>query len=116
LLDDLGAARSAVRIRGGRYGARRLERELRARGFSRETVERALSEREPEAEETALARALERVWKKSARLPGAVRRKRAIDSLARRGFSAARVSEMIDRFERKPNDDHEGERGPRAVS
>ncbi|MEP6471346.1 MAG: RecX family transcriptional regulator [Acidobacteriota bacterium] len=116
LLDDLGAARSAVRIRGDRYGSRRLERELRARGFSRETVERALSEREPEAEETALYRALERVWKRSARLSGLVRRKRALDSLVRRGFPAAKVSEMIDRFEKTRNDDHEGKRGPRAVS
>jgi SOS response regulatory protein OraA/RecX len=116
LLDDLGAARSAVRIRGDRYGARRLERELRARGFSRETVERALSEREPEAEETALVRVLERVWKRSARLPGAVRRKRAVDSLARRGFSATKVSEMIDRFEKTRHDVHESQRGPRAVS
>jgi SOS response regulatory protein OraA/RecX len=116
LLDDLGAARSAVRIRGDRYGARRLERELRARGFSRETVEHALSEREPEAEETALVRALERVWKRSARLPEVVRRKRAVDSLARRGFSAAKVSEMIDRFEKTRHDAHESQRGPRAVS
>jgi SOS response regulatory protein OraA/RecX len=104
-----------VRLRGERYGARRLERELRARGFSPETVERVLSEREPEAEETALVRALERVWKRSARLSGIVRKKRAIDSLARRGFSAAKVSEMIDRFEKKRNDVHESQRGPRAV-
>jgi SOS response regulatory protein OraA/RecX len=116
LLDDLGAARSAVRIRGDRYGNRRLERELRARGFSRETIELALSEREPDAEETALVRALERVWKRSARLPAAVRRKRAVDSLARRGFSAAKVSEMIDRFEKTRHDAHESKRGPRAVS
>jgi SOS response regulatory protein OraA/RecX len=104
-----------VRLRGERYGARRLERELRSRGFSRETVERVLSEREPEAEETALVRALERVWKRNARLSGTLRKKRAIDSLARRGFSAARVSEMIDRFEKKRNDVHESQRGPRAV-
>jgi SOS response regulatory protein OraA/RecX len=116
LLDDLGAARSAVRIRGDRYGARRLERELRARGFSRETVARALSEREPDAEETALVRALERVWKRSSQLPGLVRRKRALDSLARRGFPPAKVSEMIDRFEKTRNDAHESKRGPRAVS
>jgi SOS response regulatory protein OraA/RecX len=115
-LDDLGAARSAVRLRGERYGVRRLERELRSRGFSRETVERALSEREPEAEETALARALERAWKRNARLPGLLRKKRAVDSLARRGFSAERVSEMIDRFERTLQNADEDGRGPRTVS
>jgi SOS response regulatory protein OraA/RecX len=105
-----------VRLRGERYGARRLGLELRARGFSRETVERALSEREPEAEETALVRALERVWKRNARLPGLVRRKRAVDALARRGFPAAKVSEMIDQFERSLHDAHESQRGPRTVS
>jgi regulatory protein len=109
-LDDLGAARSAVRLRGERYGARRIERELKSRGFSRETVEAALSERDPRVEETALSRALERVWKRHAGLPTPARRRRAVDSLARRGFSPEKVSEMIDRL------NHEIERGPRTLS
>ncbi|HEX9303791.1 MAG TPA: regulatory protein RecX [Thermoanaerobaculia bacterium] len=116
LLDDLAAARSAVRTRGERYGTRRLERELRARGFSRETVERALAERDPDREETALSRALERAWKSNARLPSLIRRRRVLDSLARRGFSPEKVSEMIDRFERSFKNGNEGQRGPRTVS
>jgi SOS response regulatory protein OraA/RecX len=109
-LDELGAARSAVRLRGDRYGARRIERELRSRGFAREIVEAALAERDPDQEERSLARALEKVWKSNAHLPAPARRRRATDSLARRGFSAEKVSEMIDRLS------HEVERGPRALS
>ncbi|PYQ68566.1 MAG: hypothetical protein DMF54_00305 [Acidobacteria bacterium] len=115
-LDDLGAARSAVRTRGERYGARRLERELSTRGFSRETVETALAERGPEREEIALSKSLDRAWKSNARLPSRVRRRRVIDSLARRGFSPAKVSEMIDRFEKKLQNANDNQRGPRTVS
>jgi SOS response regulatory protein OraA/RecX len=105
-----------VRTRGERYGTRRLASELSARGFSRETVEKALAERDPGSEETALRRALERAWKSNARLPSLVRRRRVLDSLARRGFSPAKVSEMIDRFERSFKNVDESQRGPRTVS
>jgi regulatory protein len=109
-LDDLGAARSTVRVRSQRYGARRIERELTSRGFAREIVDAALSERDPEVEERTLRRALERVWKRLADLPQPARRHRALESLARRGFAPEKVSEMIDRLS------HEVERGPRALS
>ncbi len=110
-LDDLGAARSAVRQRGERYGTRRLASELAARGFSRETVDEALAARAPELEEKALARALERVWKSHARKPALARRRAALDALLRRGFSAEKISAMIERLRRD-----EVERGPRALS
>ncbi|MEO8349078.1 MAG: regulatory protein RecX [Acidobacteriota bacterium] len=110
-LDDLGAARSAVRQRGVRYGTRRLAQELAARGFSRETVDEALAERAPAVEEKALARALERVWKSHAAKPALARRRAALDALLRRGFSAEKISAMIDRLKRD-----EIERGPRALS
>jgi SOS response regulatory protein OraA/RecX len=110
-LDDLAAARSAVRQRGERYGARRLARELAARGFSRETVEAALSERVPDAEEKALSRALERAWNSHAGKPAPARRKATVDALLRRGFSAEKISAMIESRKRD-----EVERGPRAVS
>jgi regulatory protein len=109
-LDELGAARSAVRVRGAKYGPRRIERELASRGFPKEVVEAALSERDPEMEERALRVALEKVWKRHAGLPSAARRRRAVHSLARLGFTAESVSEMIDRLR------HELERGPRALS
>jgi SOS response regulatory protein OraA/RecX len=109
-LDELGAARSTVRVRAGRYGPRRIERELISRGFPKEVVNAALSERDPEVEERTLRRALEKIWKKHAALPASERRRRVLDSLARRGFATAKVSEMIDRLS------HEIERGPRALS
>lgn len=109
-LDDLAAARSAVRTRGARYGRIRIERELFARGFSREVIEEALGARDPETEEKALSSALEKAWRSSGGLPLPARRRRVIDALARRGFSARRVSEMIDSL----ND--EIQRGPRALS
>jgi len=110
-LDDLGAARSAVRQRGERYGTRRLARELAARGFSRETIAEATSEHSPEVEEKALARALERFWKSHAGKPAPARRRAALDALLRRGFSAEKISAMIERLKR-----NELERGPRALS
>jgi SOS response regulatory protein OraA/RecX len=110
LLDDLAAARSAVRVRGAKYGRIRIERELFARGFSRDVIAEALSAREPDTEEKALASALAKAWRSNAGVPPPARRRRVIDALARRGFSARRVSEMIDGL----ND--EIQRGPRALS
>jgi SOS response regulatory protein OraA/RecX len=101
-----------VRLRASRYGPRRIERELASRGFSRDVVDAALSERDREAEERTLSRALEKAWKRFAALPASARRRRAIDSLARRGFAPEKVSEMIDRF--RTGD--EIERGPRTLS
>jgi SOS response regulatory protein OraA/RecX len=101
-----------VRLRASRYGPRRIERELASRGFSRDVVNAALSQRDREAEEQALSRALERAWKRFAALPPSARRRRAIDSLARRGFAPEKVSEMIERF----RTDDEIERGPRTLS
>lgn len=113
-LDELGAARSTVRLRGERYGVRRIERELQARGFSRETIEAALSERDLEREEKTLRRAVERVWNRYARLPAPARRRRAIEALARRGFAAEKVSEMIEHLSH--GEQNPVRRGPRALS
>ena len=110
-LDELGAARSTVRLLGEHYGVRRIERELRSRGFSRETIDAALSERDLEREEGTLRRAVEKVWARYAALPSPVRWRRAVESLARRGFAAEKVSEMIEHLRHD-----EVERGPRAVS
>jgi regulatory protein len=111
-LDELGAAASTVRLRGARYGPRRIERELAARGFARDTIAAALGEIDPAVEERTLARALRKVWTRHSALPRRERRRRAIDALTRRGFAAEKVSEMIDRLGR----DDEVERGPRALS
>jgi SOS response regulatory protein OraA/RecX len=110
-LDELGAARSTVRSRGERYGARRIELELRSRGFSKETIDTALSERDPGLEERTLRRAFEKVWSRCAQLPAPARRRRALEALARRGFPPEKVSEMIDH-----SSHDEVQRGPRALS
>jgi regulatory protein len=96
LLDDLAAARSAVRGRGARYGRSRVERELKARGFSREIITAAFAaEGGGQREEEALRRAFERLWKARGDLAPALRRRRVFDALTRRGFPAAKISEII---------------------
>lgn len=96
LLDDLGAARSAVRLRGARYGRARVERELKARGFPKETIAAAFeAEGGADREHEALRRAFERLWKARANLEPSLRRRRVFDALTRRGFPAARISEII---------------------
>ncbi len=96
LLDDLGAARSAARVRGARYGRARVERELKARGFDRETIAAAFeAEGGPARETEVLARAFEKLWKARAHMAPALRRRRVFDALTRRGFPAAKISEII---------------------
>jgi len=86
-----------VRARAPRFGRRRIARELAARGYSAEAAAQALEEVDAGEEERALARAFARIWKSLAALPLPARRRRAAQSLARRGFPASSVSEMIAR-------------------
>ena len=96
LLDDLSAARSAVRLRGARYGRARVERELKARGFSRETIGAAFeAEGGAERENEELARLFRKLWKARADLAPALRRRRVFAALVRRGFRAEKISEII---------------------
>jgi regulatory protein len=96
LLDDLGAARSAVRLRGARYGRVRVERELKARGLSKETIAAAFeAEGGAEREGESLRRTFEKLWKARANLEPSLRRRRVFDALTRRGFPAAAISEII---------------------
>ena len=96
LLDDLAAARSAVRLRGARHGRGRIERELRARGFAKETVAEALeAENASQREDEALRKAFERLWKARANVAPPLRRRRVFDALTRRGFPAEKISEII---------------------
>jgi regulatory protein len=93
-LQDLAAARSLARARGARYGRLRIARELVARGFAKETVERPLAE-ETGREGEALASAFRRLWKSSAGLPAPRRRQRVRAALLRRGFPPEAISAMI---------------------
>lgn len=93
-LDDLAAARALVRARASRYGRLRIARELSVRGFSEETARRVLGE-ESTGEAGALGQVFRRLWKSSASLPTAERRRRVYAALVRRGFAAESISAMI---------------------
>ena len=96
LLDDLSAARSAVRLRGARYGRARVERELKARGFTRQTIAAAVeAEGGAERENEELARLFRKLWKARADLAPPLRRRRIFEALVRRGFRAEKISEII---------------------
>ena len=96
LLDDLAAARSAVRGRGARYGRARIERELKARGFPRETIAEAVAaEGGASREEEALRAMFRRLWKARSHLAPPLRRRKVFDALTRRGFPAQMISEII---------------------
>jgi SOS response regulatory protein OraA/RecX len=85
-----------VRLRGARHGRGRIERELRARGFAKDTVAAALeAEDAPQREDEALRKAFERLWSARAHLAPALRRRRVFDALTRRGFPAAKISDII---------------------
>jgi regulatory protein len=105
-LDDLAAARSAVRSRASRYGRDRIRRELAARGFSGETIEQAFGQVGRGEEKQALAVIQRRLWKLHARLPYEKRRRRVWTALLRRGFAAEDVSEIM-----KGSDEVDGSSG-----
>jgi regulatory protein len=95
-IDDLAAARSAVRLRGARYGRARVERELKARGLSKDVIEAAFeAEGGPARENEVLRRAFAKLWSARANLAPPLRRRRVFDALTRRGFSAEKISEII---------------------
>ena len=94
-LDELAAARSAVRVKAARYGRARLERDLQARGFSRETIAAALEAELPEREGPALARAFERAWVKHRALPLPERKRKVRLALSRRGFAPGAISAIM---------------------
>jgi regulatory protein len=95
LLDDVGAAKSVVRSKSGRYGRARIQRELSARGFSAETIAAAFSEADASGEERSLQRTFTKLWASSVGLPRERRRRRVWSALMRRGFAANRVSAMM---------------------
>jgi SOS response regulatory protein OraA/RecX len=94
-LDELAAARAAVRSRARRYGRGRIERELSVRGFSRETIAQVLLERGAAEESETLAGVFHRLERAHARLPLEKRRQKIRSALFRRGFAADDVSEIM---------------------
>lgn len=94
-LDDLAAARSVVRVKAARYGRARVERDLQARGYGRETIAAAIAAELPEREGAALTRAFERLWARHGKRPLPERRRKVREALRLRGFAAADISAMI---------------------
>ncbi len=95
LLDDEAFARGYVELHAGQRGARRIARELRQRGVDGEIVARVLDEAGP-ADEWADAEALLRASAaRYAGLPRPVALRRAAGFLARRGYSAEVVHEVV---------------------
>jgi len=85
-----------VRTRGARHGRGRVERELHARGFSKDTIAAALeAEGASQREDEALRKAFERLWNARAHLAPPLRRRRVFDALTRRGFPAEKISDII---------------------
>ena len=89
------AARSVVRVKAARYGRARLEGDLRARGFGRETIAAALDAELPEREGPALARAFERCWAQHRKLALPERKRKVRLALSRRGFAPGAISAIM---------------------
>jgi regulatory protein len=95
VLDDESVARAHVAARQARLGGERLKRELSRRGVPDRTIARALAGRDAEAERESLESEFRRLWARSAPLPKEKRRRRVAAQLARRGFAADAIFEIM---------------------
>jgi regulatory protein len=94
-LDDRRAAfahvRTASRLKG--RGRLRIQRELEARGFSRELTRDALAEIPPDEDLNAIKRFIERRSRTIDDSPAG--RRRLFNQLLRRGFSSALIAKVL---------------------
>ena len=94
-LDDRRAAfahaQSASRLKG--RGRLRIQRELEARGFSRELAREVVGDISPDDDLNAIKRFVERKGKTTEDSPAG--RRRLFNQLLRRGFSAAMISKVL---------------------
>jgi regulatory protein len=94
-LDDRRAAsahvRTASRLKG--RGRLRIQRELDARGFTREVARDALAEIPPDDDLEAIKRFVDRKRRTLDDTPAG--RRRLFNQLLRRGFSAAMISKVL---------------------
>lgn len=97
LVDDAEYARMLVRTRRESRGlARRaLAMELRRKGISAQDAESALAEVDDEAEEESARELLRRRWSATAGLDPAVRTRRAMAMLARKGYPPGLSSRLV---------------------
>jgi regulatory protein len=94
-LDDRRAAfahvRTASRLKG--RGRLRIQRELEARGFSRDLAREALAEIPPDEDVNAIKRFIERRSRSLDDSPAG--RRKLFSQLLRRGFSSAMISKVL---------------------
>jgi regulatory protein len=94
-LDDRRAAfahvRTASRLKG--RGRLRIQRELDARGFTREVAREALAEIAPDDDLDAIRRFIDRKRRALDNTPAG--RRRLFNQLLRRGFSAEMISKIL---------------------
>ncbi len=101
LLDDAGFAGDYVESRVARgRGPSRIARDLTAMGVDRGVIDRALAERWPqETDAGSMAAALAaRRAAQLGNLPVAIKRRRVLGYLARRGFAGHEVREVVGRL------------------
>jgi regulatory protein len=91
LIDDRQAAEAFLASRRGRYGAARMKRELRSRGFDAETARDAMAALDEPEERDALRRLCRRKLAELAGRPEPERRRKTFAFLARRGFAASDI-------------------------
>lgn len=99
LLDDAQFAVNWVesRSRSKPRGARALKQELRLKGIDKEEIEAALPDDEGEIANAVAA--LEKLGRKLAAYEGRDRERKAIEMMARRGFSYSATKEALKRLE-----------------
>jgi regulatory protein len=94
-VDDRRAAfahvRTASRLKG--RGRLRIQRELEARGFSRDLTREALAELPPDEDLNAITRFIERRSRTIDDSPAG--RRRLFNQLLRRGFSSAMIAKVL---------------------
>ncbi|WP_307815879.1 regulatory protein RecX [Myceligenerans indicum] len=97
LVDDVAYAGTIVRTRQGERGlARRaISEELRRRGIDEETATEALDQIDPEDERAAGARLAEKLVVKTRGKERDVRVRRAVGSLARKGYAPGLAFELV---------------------
>lgn len=104
LLDERAYASTVVRHYAAKgYGERRIKSELYRRGVPREYWDEALSEAAPEDGGEALDTLLDRKLRGAE--PTRENLKKASDYLARRGFGWSEISEAIERYKDKYEDE-----------
>jgi regulatory protein len=103
LLDDAAFAKAWVnwRLSGRPVGLRRISQELRDKGISKEVVDGLISVAKDDFDEEAVVTAIagKRMEQRAQKsVPFIKRKKRVMDYLLRRGFSASVVSKVIRGF------------------